>query len=104
MRIEGSFIVRNPRGLHARAAASVVKIASAFRSKITLSRDDQEVNAKSVMGVLLLCGACGTGITVIAEGDDATEAVAKLGAFLECGFDQLPLAEPSQGKPPAGES
>ncbi|MGC4069298.1 MAG: HPr family phosphocarrier protein [Polyangiaceae bacterium] len=84
----GSFTVRNRLGLHARAAAKLVSLASKFPCEIQLARDGQEANAKSVMGVLLLCGAQGTSLDVQADGDQADEAVRALGALIDDKFGE----------------
>jgi len=65
----------NELGLHARAATKLVQLASQFSSEIVLEKDGQRANAKSVMGVLLLCGGKGAKVTVVAEGADAEQAV-----------------------------
>jgi phosphocarrier protein HPr len=78
----------NARGLHARAATKLVRLASRFGAEVELSREGQRANAKSVMGVLLLCGAQGTFVTVEAEGEDATEAVAAIEALIADGFGE----------------
>jgi phosphocarrier protein HPr len=84
----GVFLVRNRLGLHARAAAKLVSVASRFPCEITVSRDGQGANAKSVMGVLLLCGAQGTSLGVEAEGDKAAEAVKAIGALIDERFGE----------------
>jgi phosphocarrier protein len=65
--------------LHARAASKLVQLASSFPCEVLVGRDGQLANAKSVMGVLLLCGAKGTELTIEATGERAEEAVEKLG-------------------------
>ncbi len=87
---EARFEVRNPLGLHARAAARLVRLASRFRSDIELEKDGRCVDAKSVMGVLLLCGAQGSRVTVRAEGPDAGEALRAIGELFASGFGELP--------------
>ena len=85
----GKFAVINERGMHARAASQLVKLASSFPCEIVLSGPEEEaVSAKSVMGVLLLCGAKGTIIEVEARGDRAEEAVEAIGALIERGFGE----------------
>ncbi len=77
----GEFEILNQLGMHARAAAKLVKLAGSFESRIRVEKDGQSADAKSVMGVLLLCGAQGATITVRATGDRAQEcvdAIAKL--------------------------
>lgn len=68
----------NKLGLHARAAAKFVTLASGFSSSITLRRGEREVNGKSIMGVMMLAAGKGTSIEVCAEGDDAASAVDEL--------------------------
>lgn len=65
----------NRLGLHARAAAKLAKLAETYRCAIRVEKDGHAADAKSVMGMLLLCGQMGTRIRVRAEGDDAVEAV-----------------------------
>ncbi len=65
----------NVLGLHARAATKLVQLASKFPCEVTVSREDQSANAKSVMGVLLLCASKGTFIDVLAKGERADECV-----------------------------
>jgi phosphocarrier protein len=84
----GTFEVRNKLGLHARAATKLVQLASQFPCDIVISRAGQEANAKSVMGVLLLCGSKGTKLEVAANGDRAQEAVHKLGELIHNRFGE----------------
>ncbi len=86
--VEKSFIVKNRLGLHARAASKFVKVANRFSSEITVSKEGQEVNGKSIMGILILAAACGSEITIKAEGRDAEKAVTALGELVENGFDE----------------
>lgn len=79
----GSFVVRNRLGLHARAATKLVEIASRYRCDVTVSREDQSANAKSVMGVLLLCGCTGSRLDVEATGDGAEAAVQAIGDLID---------------------
>jgi phosphocarrier protein HPr len=86
---EGRFEIVNERGLHARAAAKLVKLAGGFRCEVLLSSPEcEDVNGKSVMGVLLLCGARGTTIRVRARGDGATECVEAIGQLVASGFGE----------------
>ena len=68
----------NKLGLHARAAAKFVKLASSFDSEVRLARGDHVVNGKSIMGVMMLAAAKGTELELAVEGRDAKEAVSKL--------------------------
>ncbi len=68
----------NKLGLHARAAAKFVKLASEFESEIMLIREGRRVNGKSIMGVMMLAAACGTTLEVEADGPDEAEAIRRL--------------------------
>jgi phosphocarrier protein HPr len=68
----------NKLGLHARAAAKFVQLASQFTSEIHLSRGGRRVNGKSIMGVMMLAASKGTTLTVEAEGADEQEAIEQL--------------------------
>lgn len=87
-RASGTFRIVNKQGLHARAASRLVHLASSFPCEVVLSKQGQEVNAKSVMGVLLLCGAQGTTLQVEAVGERAEEAVARIGELIRNGFGE----------------
>lgn len=70
-----SFIVINEKGLHTRPSTELVKCASSFKSRVSLQFQELNVNAKSLLGILMLAAARGSKITVEAVGDDAEEAV-----------------------------
>ena len=79
--VERDLDVTNRLGLHARAAAKLVHAAGAFDSQIVLAKDGEEVDAKSILGILLLAAAQGSEVTVCCEGADeeqAMEAIAEL--------------------------
>lgn len=78
----------NRLGLHARPAMVFVDAANLFASTVTVKRDDQEVDGKSIMMMMLLAATQGTQLEVIAEGDDAEAAIAKLVALVAAGFDE----------------
>ena len=84
----GTFEVRNKLGLHARAATKLVQLASRFPCEILLSRAGQSANAKSVMGVLLLCGSKGTQLDVEATGTEAEQAVSEIGELISNRFGE----------------
>jgi len=86
--IEKECIVRNKMGLHARPAAQVVQTANRYGCDVTLSKDGQDVNGKSIMGVLMLAASQGTSIQVRAEGDDAQACVDAIYALFEKGFNE----------------
>ena len=75
--------------MHARAAAKLVHEASQFQCDIELEKDGQTANAKSVMGVLLLCGMQGTSINVLAVGTDAQRAVEAIGRLIASRFGEV---------------
>ena len=72
------FTIANKLGLHARAAAKLTQVANSFKSDVWLSRNDRRVNAKSIMGVMMLAAGKGAAVTVEAEGADADAALAAL--------------------------
>lgn len=71
-------LIRNKQGLHARPAALFVQIANKFNSDITVSKGKQKVNGKSIMGIMMLEAGCGSKVTILAQGDDAEQAVKEL--------------------------
>jgi phosphocarrier protein len=75
--------ITNPSGLHARPAALLVKEAGKFSSKIQLVKDEKEVDAKSLLGVMSLAAKQNDEIVIKAEGEDAEEAVNQLAQFIE---------------------
>jgi phosphocarrier protein len=79
--------VVNVLGLHARAAARFVKLASQFRSQIKVTRGDRTMDGKSILGLLLLSAARGTELRISAEGPDEADAVAALCALAARGFE-----------------
>jgi phosphocarrier protein HPr len=78
----------NKLGIHARPAAEIVKTAGKFKSSITIVRDDLEVNAKSIMGVMMLAAEFGATITLRATGDDAEAALDALSAVIANKFGE----------------
>ena len=82
MEVKKEIVVKNKTGLHARPAAIFVQLANKYDSDITIIKDDQEVNGKSIMGILMLAAEKGSRITIIANGDDAEEAVNELAEIL----------------------
>jgi len=80
--------VTNPLGLHARAAARFVHLATRFTSQIRVARDSKVMDGKSIMGILLLAAARGTTLTITAEGPDEANAVRSLTELVESGFGE----------------
>lgn len=83
-----TFTIVNDLGLHARAATKLVQLASRFPCDVSVSHAGQTANAKSVMGVLLLCGAKGTQVDVRADGERAEECVTALGQLIADRFGE----------------
>jgi len=78
----------NRLGLHARAAAKFVKLASEFSCEVTLTRNGRTVNGKSIMGVMMLAAACGTSVEIAVEGQDEQEALVRLEELIEQRFGE----------------
>ena len=75
-------VVQNKQGLHARPAALFVQVANKFDARITVRREEEEVNGKSIMGILMLGAEKGTEITIQADGEDAESALVELEKIL----------------------
>ena len=80
--------VVNQLGMHARAAAKFVHLATRYEAKVKVSRDRREMDGKSIMGILLLAAARGSTITISAEGSDERDAVDALVALVRSGFGE----------------
>jgi phosphocarrier protein HPr len=80
--------VVNPLGMHARAAAKFVHVATRFQAHIGVARDTRQMDGKSIMGILLLAAARGSTITISADGADEKDAVAALVALVQTGFGE----------------
>ena len=78
----------NKLGLHARAAAKLTHLAGGFQSEIWISRSGRRVNAKSIMGVMMLAAGPGSRLTVHAQGADAAKALVELEGLLRRRFDE----------------
>jgi phosphocarrier protein len=83
-----TFTIRNRLGLHARAAALLVKTANRFSSEVTLEKDGLEVNGKSIMGILMLAASKGSRITLKVEGKDSAQAIQTLAKLFEDKFSE----------------
>jgi len=81
-RVEKKVRVKNKQGLHARPAALFVQIANKYDSAIKVIKDDQVVNGKSIMGILMLAAEKDSEVTLIAEGNDSEEALNELELIL----------------------
>jgi phosphocarrier protein len=86
--LERELTVSNRLGLHARATAKLVQELAPFRCSVTLQAKGREVNAKSIMGVMLLAAGQGTPVTVRTDGEDETAAMAAIASLFERRFDE----------------
>ena len=86
--IERELMVTNRLGLHARASARLVQLLSGYRCNVTLAAKGREVNAKSIMGVMLLAAATGTTIVLRVDGEDEQAAADAVSALFERRFDE----------------
>ena len=86
--IERPATIVNQEGLHARPAARIVRLASSFTSEIEIMKDGVCVNAKSIMGVMMLAAEFGSQITIRADGPDAEQAIAALAELVAGGFGE----------------
>ena len=83
-----SVTVVNQLGMHARAAAKFVHLATRYQAHVRVARDAREIDGKSIMGILLLAAARGSTITISADGIDEHEAVDALVALVQSGFQE----------------
>jgi phosphocarrier protein len=86
--VERDLQILNKNGLHARPAAEIVKTAAKYKSEITISREELEVNGKSIMGVMMLAAEQGSMLKVKAEGPDAEQAVAAIAELVARKFGE----------------
>ena len=86
--IRTSVTISNKLGLHARASAKLTKTASGFRSEVFISRGDRRVNAKSIMGVMMLAAGLGVDVEIDALGDDEQAAINALLALINDKFGE----------------
>jgi len=86
--LDRTVTIINKLGLHARAAAKFVTLASSFASDVKLARNAQEINGKSIMGVMMLAASKGTDIRLITDGSDENEAIEKLTELIKNRFGE----------------
>jgi phosphocarrier protein HPr len=86
--IQRDFTISNRLGLHARPSAQLTQVASRFASEVWIARNGRRVNAKSIMGVLMLAAGKGALVTVDADGPDEQAALDAVGALIESGFGE----------------
>jgi phosphocarrier protein HPr len=86
--IERELLVSNRLGLHARASARLVQVLSGYRCNVTLGAKGREVNAKSIMGVMLLAAGPGTAVLLRADGEDEATAADAVAELFQRNFDE----------------
>lgn len=86
--IQTSIKISNKLGLHARASAKLTKLAGGFKSEVHLSRNGRRVNAKSIMGVMMLAAGMGSEVTIETDGDDEQAAMDALRALIDDKFGE----------------
>ncbi len=88
LKIKKEVVVINKLGIHARPAAMFVKIANKFSCDVYVEKDDERVNGKSIMGLMMLAAGPGSRLMIYAEGEDAARVVVELEALLKRKFDE----------------
>jgi phosphocarrier protein len=86
--IKSTILISNKLGLHARASAKLTKLAGSFACDVHLSRQTRRINAKSIMGVMMLAAGVGTEIEIETDGDDEEAAMAALRAMIDGKFGE----------------
>ena len=86
--ISKDFMINNKLGLHARPSAQLTQIAGRYESEVFIARNGRRVNAKSIMGVMMLAAGPGSTVTVDAEGPDEQQAIDAIGILIESGFGE----------------
>lgn len=81
-------VVQNKMGIHARPAAMIVRITNKFKAEVFVEKDDEQVNGKSIMGLMMLAAGKGSKVKFIANGDDANAMLTELDALFARKFDE----------------
>jgi phosphocarrier protein HPr len=87
--VERDIEIKNKLGLHARAAAKLVHVAARFKSDIKIRKGDEEVDGKSILGILLLAAGRGSVIKLRADGPDEREALDAIESLIDAKFDEV---------------
>jgi phosphocarrier protein len=87
--ISRDFIINNKLGLHARPSAQITQAASRYSSEVWISKNGRRVNAKSIMGVMMLAAGQGSVLTVEADGPDEAQAMEAVGELISTGFGEM---------------
>ena len=83
-----TLIIKNQLGFHARAASAFVKLSNKFESEVTLQKDGQAINGKSILGIMTLAAGLGSQVVLTTEGIDAEQALMELAALIDDGFGE----------------
>jgi phosphocarrier protein len=83
-----NLVVQNKMGIHARPAAMIVRITNRFQSEVFFEKDDEQVNGKSIMGLMMLAAGRGSKLKLVANGNDATQLADEVAALFERKFDE----------------
>ena len=86
--LKDELVIRNKLGIHARPAASIVKIAGKYKSRVIIEKDGMKANAKSIMDLLILEADGGTKVTVVVDGVDEVEALTAVIELIKSGFGE----------------
>ncbi len=86
--LRASAVIRNKRGLHARASAKIVEASARFQSEIHVIKDGTAVNGRSIMGLMMLAASIGSTVMITTEGPDAQEAMTAMLALIEAKFGE----------------
>ena len=88
MKLSARVKITNKLGLHARASAKIVEASSRFQSSISVGKDGQSVDGRSIMGLMMLAASCGSTVEISADGPDAAQALKALVALAEAKFGE----------------
>ena len=89
MTVSDNFTLINRLGLHARAAAQLVQTANRYKADVVVAKDGEEVNGKSIMGLLMLAAPVGSQLRITVTGEDAEDAMQALRTLINDGFGEL---------------
>ncbi len=82
-------LVQNKMGIHARPAAMIVRITNKFKADVFVEKDEEQVNGKSIMGLMMLAAGKGSKVKLLASGEDAAQLLAELEALFARKFDEV---------------
>ena len=86
--LEKTLLVKNKLGLHARPAALLVQLVAKYKSKVSISKNEQEVDGRSIMGLMTLAAECGSTVTIVVEGEDEQGLLNEIEKLFENKFNE----------------